>query len=97
MSFDHRLRDSVCLLLLAWRFARASPAAESSCPTTFDSTVCRDCFSNLSQTLRSTDRRRQLLPGSPLPVCTRPKPIVWEYSTALLYPKGSSRFRLPFL
>src|SRR6516165_4861235 len=83
--------------LLAWRFARASLAAESSCPTTCDSRACRDCFPNLSQTPQSIDHRHQLLPGSLSPVCTHPKSIVWEYSTASPYPKGSSRFRLTFL
>jgi hypothetical protein len=87
----------VCSRLLAYRCALASPAAESSCPMTSDSRACRDCFPTLSRTSRSSDRPHQLLPDSPLPVCTHPKPTVWEYSTALPYSKGSSRFRLTFL
>ena len=74
--------------LLACRCALASPAAESSCPTTSDSRACRDCLPNPVQTLRSSVHRFRLLPGSPLPVYKHPKPIASECSTTLLCPKG---------
>jgi len=83
-SFRHR----------ACRSARASPAAESNCQRTFDSRACTDYFSNRLQTPRSIDRPHRQLPGLPLPVCTRPKPTAWEYSTTSLCPKDSSRCRL---
>src|SRR5215471_5866739 len=97
IPLHHRLSDSIgkrwecptaCFRLLACRCALASPAAESSCPTTSDSRACTDCFSNLPQTPQSIGRPHRLLPGSPLPVYRHPKPIAWECSTTLLCPKG---------
>src|SRR5579883_1668426 len=91
--FDRKPWESpaVGVRLLACRCALASPAAESSCPMTSGSTVCRDYLLNLVQTLLSSVHRFRLLPGSPLPVCKHPKPIAWECSTTLLCPKDSSR------
>ena len=73
---------------LAWRCPHASPVAGSSSPTTVDSTACRGSLSGWPRTVRATARRHRPRLGLPSPVCTRPIPSVWEYRTALHYPKG---------
>lgn len=66
-------------------FSPCAPAAESSCPTTFDSRSYRGFVSASSQSRLSIGRRPLLLLYSLLLVDMLPRPPAWKYRTALPY------------